>query len=77
VHVHDIFYPFEYPWQWVVEDKRNWNEAYVLRALLSGNDNFEILLWPSYLMTLDRPRVESAVPKATDLGSSIWLRKVK
>jgi predicted O-methyltransferase YrrM len=76
VHVHDIFYPFEYPWQWVVEDKRNWNEAYVLHALLSDSNVYEIIMWPSYLMMLDRNRVKSEVPNATDLGSSIWLRKV-
>src|SRR5215469_15955389 len=36
VHLHDIFYPFEYPKEWVFEG-RFWNEAYLLRALLTGN----------------------------------------
>lgn len=75
IHVHDIFYPFEYPIQWVVEDKRNWNEAYLLRALLTGSAMFEIILWPSYLMALDRPELEGLVPTAVDLSASIWLRK--
>ena len=33
VHLHDIFYPFEYPKQWVYQG-RAWNEAYLARAFL-------------------------------------------
>jgi len=75
VHIHDIFYPFEYPIQWVIEDKRNWNEAYVLRALLTGSDMFDILMWPSYLTTKDHADIKKRIPETKDFGSSIWLRK--
>lgn len=77
VHIHDIFYPFEYPLQWVVEDKRNWNEIYVLRALLTHSEEFEIMLWPSYLLAEDKSQFKKLVPTATDLGGSIWLRKIR
>jgi hypothetical protein len=40
IHFHDIFYPFEYPRQWV-EEGRAWNEAYLLEAFLSFNSEFE------------------------------------
>jgi len=36
VHFHDIFYPFEYPIEWVKQG-RYWNENYFLRAFLSYN----------------------------------------
>ena len=36
VHFHDIFYPFEYPREWIYEG-RAWNEAYMLRAFLMYN----------------------------------------
>src|SRR5215467_5151994 len=36
VHFHDIFYPFEYPLDWVYEG-RGWNEAYLVRAFLQYN----------------------------------------
>jgi predicted O-methyltransferase YrrM len=75
IHIHDVFYPFEYPIQWVVEDKRNWNEAYALRALLTGSNMFEIMLWPSYLLTKDTKSVQKQIPAVKDFGSSIWLRK--
>jgi hypothetical protein len=33
VHIHDIFYPFEYPRQWI-DHGRAWNEMYLLRTFL-------------------------------------------
>jgi hypothetical protein len=34
VHIHDMFWPFEYPRSWVVEENRSWNELYAVRAFL-------------------------------------------
>lgn len=48
IHIHDIFYPFEYPQEWIMQG-RAWNEAYLLRAFLQYNSAFEILCFPSYL----------------------------
>ena len=31
VHIHDIFWPFEYPRHWI-EDARSWSEIYLVRA---------------------------------------------
>ena len=45
VHIHDIFLPDEYPKKWVIEDGRNWNEQYLVRAFLQYNPAFEIV-WP-------------------------------
>jgi hypothetical protein len=41
VHFHDIFYPFEYPKEWVYEG-RSWNENYILRSFLQYNSSFRI-----------------------------------
>ena len=37
-HVHDIFLPFEYPREWIVENTLNvnWAEQYLVEALLQG-----------------------------------------
>ena len=48
IHFHDIFYPFDYPAEWLRQG-RFWNEAYLLRAFLQFNNDFEILLFPSML----------------------------
>ena len=63
VHVHDIYHPFEYPREWVLEG-RAWNEAYVLRAFLEFNAAFEVLLFPSYLAQHHRRELEAAMPLA-------------
>ena len=67
VHLHDVFYPFEYRESWVREG-RGWNEAYLLRAFLTYNEAFKIILWAHML--------QSENHLAGDDGSSIWLEKV-
>ncbi len=77
VHVHDIFYPFEYPEAWIAEG-RAWNEAYALRAFLAFNETFEIVLFNTYLERFHREIFERDMPLCLrDEGGSIWLRKVR
>ena len=49
VHVHDIFFPFEYRRDWVLEEFRFWTEQYLLQAFLIFNSEFEVLMANSYL----------------------------
>ncbi|MEV0674879.1 class I SAM-dependent methyltransferase [Actinosynnema sp. NPDC050436] len=75
VHVHDIFWPFEYPVGWL-EEGRGWTENYLLRAFLSYNSAFEVLLFASWLWTAERDFVRTHLPHAVDQSpGSIWLRK--
>jgi len=74
IHVHDIFHPFEYPKEWVY-DGRNWNEAYLLRAFLSHNPDYEILLFSHYLHTR-HPDIFKNMPLAyKNQGGNLWIRK--
>ncbi len=76
VHVHDIFWPFEYLRHWV-EAGRAWNEAYMLHAFLLFNDAFEIVLWNHYLAMEHRDVVEAELPAMLQTpGGAIWLRRV-
>ena len=43
VHVHDIFSPHDYPDNWIKDNVFFWNEQYVLEALLTGNNNLEVV----------------------------------
>ena len=73
VHVHDILYPFEYPPEWIFEG-RAWNEAYLLRALLTENPRWEVLLWPAQLWRQHPDAMKRALgPHARDDSASIWL----
>lgn len=74
VHVHDVFWPFEYPAHWL-EQRRDWTEAYLVHAFLAGNASWEILFFSSWFWRchpeLVPPRLARAEP------GSIWLRKVR
>lgn len=49
VHVHDIFSPKNYPWQWLQDDIRFWNEQYLLEAFLTHNSSWQIIGALNYL----------------------------
>ncbi len=75
VHFHDVFYPFDYPLDWV-EEGRGWNEAYVLRAFLEYNDAFEIVLWNDLIAQRFPDRLARDFPLWTrNTGGSLWLRR--
>lgn len=74
IHIHDVFYPFEYPQKWVFEG-RNWNENYILRAFLMYNSAFEIIHFSDYLQ-VHYPDAFAAMPVTYEAsGGNIWLRK--
>jgi predicted O-methyltransferase YrrM len=77
VHIHDVFYPFEYPEEWITEG-RAWNETYALRAFLTFNYVFEIVLFNTYLERFHRDIFERDMPLCLkNEGGSIWLRRVR
>ncbi|MFN2440954.1 MAG: class I SAM-dependent methyltransferase, partial [Chitinophagaceae bacterium] len=74
IHFHDIFYPFEYPKKWIYEG-RFWNELYILRAFLQYNNEFEIVLFNSYVGYFFKETLLQQMPLCINPGTSIWLRK--
>ena len=75
VHFHDIFYPFEYPREWVFEG-RAWNEAYLLKAFLQYNKAFRIVLMNTYMEHFHAQFFHDKLPLCMkNPGGSIWLRK--
>jgi hypothetical protein len=83
IHFHDIFYPFEYPKEWVYQG-RAWNEAYVLRAFLQENTRYSIELFNAFLEIFHRDRLALDMPLClrhaeqsmiSTSAQSIWLKK--
>lgn len=75
IHFHDIFYPFEYPKEWIYEG-RAWNEIYMLRAFLEYNDSFQIVCFNTFLEHFHEDSFREAMPLCLkNRGGSIWLRK--
>jgi hypothetical protein len=76
IHIHDIFFPFEYPEEWVIDQKRNWNEIYFLKAFLMYNSDFKILAFNTFLEHTHEEWFEKNMPICLkDTGGSIWLEK--
>lgn len=76
IHIHDIFFPFEYPKEWVIDQKRGWNEAYLLRSFLMYNNKFKIILFTSFLEFFHRDWLKQHMPLTLKAESkSLWLRK--
>lgn len=76
IHIHDIYWPFEYPEEWILSG-RAWNEAYMIKAFLQFNTSFEILLFNSYLTQHHQDFMSQHMPLfIPDGGSSLWIRKI-
>jgi len=76
VHIHDVFYPFEYPEPWSLEG-RSWNEVYILRAFLEYNTEFKILLFPSYAQIFYEQWFRENMPLVLEnRGGCMWLQRV-
>lgn len=74
VHLHDIFWPFEYPASWYAEG-RAWNEAYFVRALLQDNPRWRIRFWNDCFVKAFPGLAHEVWPGTASLGASLWLRR--
>ncbi|MET0293953.1 MAG: class I SAM-dependent methyltransferase [Phenylobacterium sp.] len=76
IHFHDIFWPFEYPDEWIFKSRRSWNELYILRAFLMDNPRFEIMFFNDYFGRRHADHARATVPRFMDNpGGGLWLRK--
>ncbi len=76
VHIHDIFFPFEYPRDWVIEERRFWTEQYLLQAFLAHNSAFEVLVSSAYLHAQHLAEIAELFPTASPWrGGSFWMRR--
>lgn len=86
VHIHDIFYPLDYPRRWAAKENRSWNEVYMVDMMLTFGNAFEILFFNDAFLT----KVAGSVRQAGDMfdrfenfphrathriNGSLWLRK--
>jgi hypothetical protein len=74
IHFHDIFYPFEYPKEWVLKGT-NWNEDYILKAFLMYNKDFEIKIFADYLHLHHKNAFENMPLTYKNTGGNIWIQK--
>jgi predicted O-methyltransferase YrrM len=82
IHIHDIFFPHDYPLEWLKEG-RFWNEQYFLYIFLQYNTKFSIKFCNSYsgykydneLETIQKETYErkNNITDKIFSGGSIWL----
>jgi hypothetical protein len=76
VHIHDMFWPFEYPRAWAVDENRSWNELYAVRAFLMHTAAWEVLFFNDMMAKLERPLAEATYPRfLRNPGGGLWLRR--
>lgn len=76
IHIHDVFLPYDYPREWVVEKRWGCNEQYLIQALLMFTRTFEVL-WAGYFLQHTRPHFARHFPHLNGrMAQSLWLRKV-
>ncbi|WP_050928174.1 class I SAM-dependent methyltransferase [Aestuariivita boseongensis] len=59
VHIHDIFYPFEYPRRWRIREPRFWNEAHIVDTMLTHGNSFDILFFVDAFVKKSAPALKS------------------
>lgn len=77
IHLHDIFLPFEYPREWLVQLGWRWNEQYLVQALLQDSQALEVI-WPGhYLQRTSKDFLACFDVRGIRRASSLWLRKTE
>jgi predicted O-methyltransferase YrrM len=84
VHVHDIFFPLDYPRSLVMKDFKFYTEQYLLQAFLTFNTRVEVL-WAGYLFYLKQRNLlkkyfgeyfkDSYNPERFWRSVSFWIRR--
>ena len=77
VHIHDIFTPYDYPAEWLVGNHPNRggnNEQYALECLLSGGNDWEVVL-PSYLLWKEHGSFFRELVESEFRPAAFWIRK--
>lgn len=86
IHIHDIFFPYEYPREWITSG-RFWNEQYFLYIFLQYNTKFKVKYCNSYtgfkykneLIELQKNtyEIKNNIANQFYTGGSIWLDVVE
>lgn len=62
VHVHDIFTPRDYPERWLRQERRLWNEQYLLETMLAHSSRYEVRLALNWLQNNYPAEMQAAFP---------------
>jgi hypothetical protein len=80
IHVHDIFFPKEYPREWVCNNGWFYSEQYILHAFLAFNTAFRAMWCTSYMLSRYKDNLQSVFPNyiheyADRPACSFWMQR--
>lgn len=75
IHVHDIFFPRDYPAEWLLDRRLALNEQYLLEAFLAFNKSFVPQL-ANYWICLDHADAAARLWSNDTRASSFWMKRV-
>lgn len=82
IHVHDIFFPHDYPADWLIELRQAWNEQYMLEAFLAFNTAFKPALALHWLWSDHRDELRASWPASivdavgAQGPASFWMTRI-
>lgn len=75
IHIHDIFLPYEYRRDWLLERAMAFNEQYLVQAMLQESDRYEIL-WAGYHLQRTMADFRGYFAHLGErTAQSLWLRR--
>ncbi len=77
LHIHDIFTPYDYPEDWLLQKFFAYNEQYLLECLLVNSRDFEVMLPVFYLWKEHWPVLARFFPgrPETMRPGAFWMKK--
>ncbi|MEO7132976.1 MAG: class I SAM-dependent methyltransferase [Vicinamibacterales bacterium] len=81
IHVHDIFFPQDYPASWLLDRRLAFNEQYILEAFLAFNTNFAVRAAHYWLALDHQADAQMLAPQSVwppgELGcGSFWMQRI-
>jgi hypothetical protein len=77
VHVHDVFLPYDYPKEWVINERWAMGEQYLLATMLSNEETWDVV-WPGYYLQKTLSGFEALFAnRPRGRAQSFWMRKLE
>ena len=76
IHFHDMFYPNDYPRQWLLERRQSWSEQFLLQAFLMHNTAYSVEISNSFIAHTCSDQIKALYGNIQPFwGCSLWMLK--
>ena len=76
IHLHDIFFPRDYPKLWLFERLQSWNEQFLLQAFLMHNSAYRVEIANAFIANQRTEEIRALYGEIQPFwGASFWMMK--